>query len=105
PAAVKRFERGCPVDNVQARPLLRPGFGEHDRSLREVEGSELHLRLQRCLRFALLQTPRDHQMQHEIQLVFQLEYDALADAMKSPHSLAEAGAQRRRVRAQQKRTL
>ena len=71
--------------------------------MREVEGHQAQLLVQRCAALAPAQPAGDHQVQHQVQLVPHVEHDALADARKALHLAPHGAGERRHCRAQQKR--
>ena len=78
----KAPKRRFAAHDVQRRAPLRAGLGEGERAGAELEDRQRDAPGRLGTAFEPAQTARDHQVQHEKQLAFQRNDDALA---QSPH--------------------
>src|SRR5206468_6009209 len=80
PARIVLAQRPLALHEVDRRPALGAGLGQHERSALELEcGQPLLAGASRARRFPV-QTPGDHQMDHEEEIALERKDDPLADA-------------------------
>ena len=87
----------------QRSAALGAGFGENQSPVREIERSEADFSRHLRARWHPAQTAGDHQVDHQEQIVLQLEDDSLPHPPHSDDPLSLGGAHRRIYRAEQKR--
>src|SRR5258708_36714023 len=97
---INRMQALLAGENVQRRAALRAGFGEDQRAARKIESRKTLPARQLCLRRPPVQTPRNHQVQHQPQIALHSNRDAFADAPQLAHGAALNTRQRRLYRAQ-----
>src|SRR5690606_39034999 len=78
-ARVEPFQRLLGADEPNARPSLGPLLGQDQAPGVEVDRGETHLLRDRRLGTLPTESPGDHQMDHQEQLVGELEDDPLSD--------------------------
>ena len=100
PARIVLAQRPFTLHEVDRRPALGAGLGQHERSALELEcGQPLLAGASRARRFPV-QTPGDHQMDHEEEIALERKDDPLADAPDARDLAPVRGAKRRLHRAQ-----
>jgi len=80
-AGIVFVDRRAARDDVESRPFLTPLLGHEKRSVFEVERSEAATLRDAHTRLAPAQTPRNHEVQDEEELVLELDHDPLADPL------------------------
>ena len=74
-----RAERRRAAHHVARRPLLCTRLGEHERPGGEVERGEIDPAGEPCRGRSPVETARDHEVDDEEELVFELDDDALPE--------------------------
>jgi len=74
---------------MQRGASFRPGFGEEQRSRRELERREIDSSRGLLSRVPPLEPSRNHQVQDEVDVVLQLEEDTLPETRYPQHLLSE----------------
>src|SRR5207247_2529076 len=102
---IDRAQRVLSADDLKRRALLRACFRKEESAVLELEDGKHDLRTDpRFLAgLAPAQAAGDHQMDHEKQLIVELESDAFADAPKSANDRTADGIERRIDRAEDER--
>src|SRR5436190_4136831 len=104
PARVERLKRRLTPQEVYRRALLRARLGQRQRARREVEGGETDLTRHLGAAGLPVKPSRNHQVDREVQIAFELEEDALAQAAQSRDGAAVRLGDRWVERAQHERT-
>ena len=103
PAGLMGRQGRFAAHKVERCPLLRARLREDERAAGEVERGRSDLAGHLRPRLLPVQPARDHEMQHEEQVVVELEDDALAEPAQAADRLAEDGVDRRVEGAEEKR--
>src|SRR5688572_13796790 len=88
PATLELNERFFSANEPQGSAALRARFGQDQCAIREIECSEADLAGDFGGRFQPPQPARDHQMDDEEEIVFQLEDDSLPHAANPGNRLS-----------------
>jgi len=86
----------------QRRPPLRPRLSERERARQEIESRQILPAPERGMRGFPMQPPGDRQMQHQPQVAFQPDHDALSHPPQLAHR-PSLGVRKRRRRGPKKR--
>src|ERR1043166_5142041 len=89
---------------MQRSAMLGAGFGEHERTVREIEGREALPSAHLCSTLSPVQTTCDHQVQNQPEVVLHPDSDTFADPLQTAHRTAFHFLQRRIRRTEQKGT-
>src|SRR4029078_1672452 len=89
PAWVVLREPTLAAHDVQRCTLLRARLRQQQRAVVEAERERDELRRLVRPRFAPLEAARDHQMNHEPDVVFEADRDALAESAKMDDALSD----------------
>src|SRR5207237_2158948 len=74
---------------------LCAGFSEHERSFGKIERRQILTSCEFCVWRSPMQSPRDHQVQHQPEIAFESERDPLTDSPQFPHYAAFDACNRR----------
>ena len=91
-------------DDRQRCAVLGAGFGKHQRASGKIEGCQTLASSQLCLRGLPVQPAGNHQVQHQPEIAFDSNRDALADAPQLSNDLSFHICYRGLHGAEQKRT-
>jgi len=75
-------------DDMQRSAVLCAGFGQHKRAVGKIEGRQTVAARQLCACRSPMQTACNHQVQHQPEIVFHSNRDALTDPPKFAHDAA-----------------
>ncbi len=103
-ASIERRQVLFAADQMQRRPALAAGLSEDQGAIREVERGQILAAAQLGFARAPMQPPGNHQVQHDPEIIFETNGNALADSAQPDDRAALRTAKRRCDRAQQKRT-
>ncbi len=88
---------------MERRPLACPGLGHEDRAGGEVERRDAELAGNAPARRAPVEAARDHQVEHQVELLLEADHQALAEPAEQRHPPALGGRDGRLHRAQEER--
>src|SRR5947209_18631388 len=71
---------------MQRCAALRAGLGQHERSSRKIEGSQILTSRQLCFRRSPVQSSSNHQMQHQPEITLESKRNALTDSPQLTHN-------------------
>lgn len=87
-ARIDQPQRLFSLQNMKRCPAFAARLREHQRTFRKVEGGKSIAARQLRSRRSPVQPARDHQVQHQPEIVIEAEGDALADPPQLPDDLA-----------------
>src|SRR5688572_7976467 len=87
-APAKWLERRLAAHEMNRGAPLGPGFGERERSARKLERRQGDLPEELSIACAPPEPPRDHEVNHEMEIILEHEEDSLPETVERAHAFA-----------------
>ncbi len=85
PPAIEVLEPGPAFHEVERRPFLRAHLGQDERAFRKIEGRDGGAASDLRASFPPVEPARDHQVENQEELPFELEDDTFSETPEAEH--------------------